>query len=39
VDDLVKKLNTIYTQEPNLKGLVLDLRNDPGGVLPGAIGV
>lgn len=39
VDDLAKKLQTIYAQEPNLKGLVLDLRNDPGGVLPGAIGV
>jgi carboxyl-terminal processing protease len=39
VDDLAKKINAIYTQEPNLKGLVLDLRNDPGGVLPGAIGV
>lgn len=39
VDDMVKKLNAIYAQDPNLKGLVLDLRNDPGGVLPGAIGV
>ncbi|HJV75840.1 MAG TPA: S41 family peptidase [Noviherbaspirillum sp.] len=39
VDDLAKKVNAIYAQEPNLKGLVLDLRNDPGGVLPGAIGV
>lgn len=39
VDDLVKKINLIYSQEPNLKGLVLDLRNDPGGLLPGAIGV
>ncbi len=39
VDDLVKKFNNLSTQEPNLKGLVLDLRNDPGGVLPGAIGV
>ena len=39
VDDMAKKLTAIYTQEPNLKGLVLDLRNDPGGVLPGAIGV
>jgi carboxyl-terminal processing protease len=39
VDDMVKKISTIYAQEPNLKGLVLDLRNDPGGVLPGAIGV
>jgi len=39
VEDMVKKLSGIYAQEPNLKGLVLDLRNDPGGVLPGAIGV
>lgn len=39
VDDLAKKMSAIYAQEPNLKGLVLDLRNDPGGVLPGAIGV
>jgi C-terminal processing protease CtpA/Prc len=29
----------LYAQDPNIKGLVLDLRNDPGGVLPGAIGV
>lgn len=39
VEDMAKKINAIYAQEPNLKGLVLDLRNDPGGVLPGAIGV
>jgi carboxyl-terminal processing protease len=39
VDDMVKKINALYTQDPNLKGLVLDLRNDPGGLLPGAIGV
>jgi carboxyl-terminal processing protease len=39
VDDMAKKIGAIYAQEPNLKGLVLDLRNDPGGVLPGAIGV
>lgn len=39
VDDLVKKINAIYAQSPNIKGLVLDLRNDPGGILPGAIGV
>ena len=39
VDDMAKKITAIYAQEPNLKGLVLDLRNDPGGVLPGAIGV
>jgi carboxyl-terminal processing protease len=39
LDDLVKKLSALYAQDPSLKGLVLDLRNDPGGVLPGAIGV
>ncbi|GGX37921.1 S41 family peptidase [Undibacterium squillarum] len=39
VDDMVKKLQGLYAQDPNIKGLVLDLRNDPGGVLPGAIGV
>jgi carboxyl-terminal processing protease len=39
VDDMAKKISAIYAQEPKLKGLVLDLRNDPGGVLPGAIGV
>ena len=39
VDDMVKKIAQIYAQEPKLKGLVLDLRNDPGGLLPGAIGV
>ncbi|MES2741099.1 MAG: S41 family peptidase [Pseudomonadota bacterium] len=39
VDDMVKKVNALYAQEPNLKGLVLDLRNDPGGLVPGAVGV
>jgi carboxyl-terminal processing protease len=35
---LAKHLNELYKQGP-LKGLVLDLRNDPGGLLHGAIGV
>jgi carboxyl-terminal processing protease len=35
---LVKHLDTLYKQGP-LKGLVLDLRNDPGGLLHGAVGV
>ncbi len=39
VDDLAARLAALYRQEPNLKGLVLDLRNDPGGLLQGAIGV
>ena len=39
VDDFAKKLEEIYKQEPNLKGLVLDLRNDPGGLLEGAVAI
>jgi carboxyl-terminal processing protease len=39
VEDMVKKISAIYAEDPKLKGLVLDLRNDPGGLLPGAIGV
>jgi carboxyl-terminal processing protease len=39
VDDLAARLAALYKQEPDLKGLVLDLRNDPGGLLQGAIGV
>jgi carboxyl-terminal processing protease len=38
VEDLSKKMAELYKAGP-LKGLVLDLRNNPGGVLPGAIGV
>src|SRR5476649_2923176 len=33
------KIVELYQQDPNIKGLILDLRNDPGGVLQGAIGV
>ncbi len=39
VDDFATKLEQIYKQEPNLKGLVLDLRNDPGGLLDAAVAV
>lgn len=39
VDDMARKLIEFYKQDPKLKGLVLDLRNDPGGLLDGAIGV
>jgi len=38
VENLVKHLNTLY-KDGQLKGLVLDLRNDPGGLLNGAVGV
>jgi len=39
VDDLAKQLVALAREEPSLKGLVLDLRNDPGGLLQGAVGV
>jgi len=42
--DVVKHLDKLYKADADakgsgLKGLVLDLRNDPGGLLHGAIGV
>lgn len=39
VEDFVTKLEQIYKQDPNLKGLVLDLRNDPGGLLDAAVAI
>ena len=39
VEDFAHKLEDLYKQDPNLKGLVLDLRNDPGGLLEGAVAV
>jgi carboxyl-terminal processing protease len=39
VDDFARKIEEIYKQEPHLKGLVLDLRNDPGGLLDAAVAV
>ena len=39
VDDFTIKMEAIYKQEPNLKGLVLDLRNDPGGLLDAAVAI
>ena len=38
VNDLAAKLAALAHEQPDLKGLVLDLRNDPGGLLQGAIG-
>jgi carboxyl-terminal processing protease len=37
VEDFVRKVDELYKQDPQLRGLVLDLRNDPGGLLDGAI--
>jgi carboxyl-terminal processing protease len=37
-ENLVKHINGLY-KDGQLKGLVLDLRNDPGGLLNGAVGI
>jgi len=37
--DFAEQLKELMRQEPNMKGLVLDLRNDPGGLLDCAVGV
>jgi len=37
VADFARKTEEIYKEEPQLKGLVLDLRNDPGGYLDAAV--
>jgi len=37
VEDFAKKLEELHQQAPQLKGLVLDLRNDPGGLLDAAV--
>ncbi len=37
--EFVSKVDSLYKADPKLKGLVLDLRNDPGGLLESAVGV
>ena len=39
LDDMATSIKLLYKQDPKLKGLVLDLRNDPGGILQSAVGV
>ena len=39
VEDFVRKAEELYKQDPKLKGLVLDLRNDPGGLLDAAVAI
>ena len=39
VEDFARKVEELYKQDPNLKGMVLDLRNDPGGLLDAAVAV
>lgn len=39
-EDLVRALKSLHEQSrPELKGLILDLRNNPGGLLHAAVGV
>jgi carboxyl-terminal processing protease len=39
VDDFARKVDELYKADPKLKGLVLDLRNDPGGLLDASIAI
>ncbi|MFN4103354.1 MAG: S41 family peptidase [Tepidimonas sp.] len=39
LEDFARKIEEIARSEPALKGLVLDLRNDPGGLLDAAVGL
>ncbi|WP_423594459.1 S41 family peptidase [Roseateles sp. MS654] len=39
VEDFTQKLADLYKQDPKIKGVVLDLRNDPGGLLEGAVAI
>ena len=39
VPDLARKLSELANQDPKMKGIILDLRNNGGGLLQGAVGV
>ena len=38
-DETLAAINALRAKDPKIKGLVLDLRNDPGGLLDQAVGV
>ncbi|HKQ29270.1 MAG TPA: S41 family peptidase [Burkholderiales bacterium] len=38
-ENMVRQLSQMFKDNPGLKGLVLDLRNDPGGLLHGAVAI
>jgi len=39
VEDFARKLEEMVKADPKMKGLVLDLRNDPGGLLDAAVAI
>jgi len=39
VEDFARKLEELVKADPKMKGLVLDLRNDPGGLLDAAVAI
>jgi carboxyl-terminal processing protease len=39
VDDFARKVEELYKANPKIKGFVLDLRNDPGGLLDAAVAI
>ena len=39
VEDFANKVADLYKQDPNIKGIVLDLRNDPGGLLEASVAI
>ena len=38
-NELEKELEQVYSENEEIKGIVLDLRNNPGGVLQSSVGV
>ncbi|MET0382199.1 MAG: S41 family peptidase [Burkholderiaceae bacterium] len=39
VEDFAARVEDLYRKDQKIKGFVLDLRNDPGGLLEGAVGI
>ncbi len=39
VEDFARKLEDLYKEDPKIKGIVLDLRNDPGGLLEASVAI
>ena len=39
MEDFARKINEMFKADPGMKGVVLDLRSDPGGLLNAAVGI